>query len=302
MCKIIKFETKMYRPMRYYLPTWGQSLLLVLIFFAGSLGAAVPMMLGVKSISVLYVIPMAFPLAWAFFASRRNEAAGLEYVPIHEPRTGSARSMVPVFLAVIVATPFLGALLEPVTSMFSMSEKLQQMFERLFDTSRPVDLFISVSILAPLCEELLCRGIICRGLLAHNKPWFAIVFSAVLFAVLHGNLQQGFAALGLGIFMGWVYYKTHSLWCTVAIHFTNNTLSQVLLYLFPDMPMDATYASVIPQPWYSIFLVVGAIIVAASLLIIYNLYKDDQSIVSFALRPAASREEVGRECATEEVQ
>ena len=288
--------------MRYYLPSWVQSLLLVLIFFVGSAVASVFYLTGVEINSLTYAVSMVFPLAFAYIASRRNQRAGLGYVPLDEPRKGAFGSMVPLFALVVIATPCLGALLEPLLSLFPMSDLMRAAFEKMFDTSRPVDMFISVSILAPLCEELLCRGIICRGMLSRYKPWVAIVVSALIFAILHGNLQQGFAALGLGIFMGWVYYKTHSLWSTIAIHFVNNTLSQVIMYLFPYLPIDATYASIIPQPWYTVFLIVCAVVFAAIVYIIYHKYQYDQSIVSFALRPAADREEVGRECASENLQ
>ena len=278
----------------HYLPSWGHSLLLVLVFFAGSLLAAIPSLLGVNSTSLTYILSMICPLLCAFLISRNRRIAGYGFVPVDEPRKGNFRSMLPLFLLVMVATPFLGALVEPVTSMFPMSDVIKEAFERMFDTSRPVDMILSVSILAPLCEELLCRGIICRGLLTHNKPWFAIVFSAFIFALLHGNLQQGIAAFALGLFMGWVYFKTHSIWSTIAIHFVNNTLSTVMMFIFPDLPMDATYANIIPQPWYGVFLIVSALVVAAAILIIHSNYKDDQSIVSFAIRPPAGREEVGR--------
>ncbi|MBP5505930.1 MAG: CPBP family intramembrane metalloprotease [Bacteroidales bacterium] len=287
--------------MKHYLPGWAQSLVLVVIFFAGSLVTSVLYLLGVKSNSLIYAVTMVFPLLFAYIASQRNRKMGLGYVPLNDPQSGKFKSMVPVFAIAILATPFLGALLEPITSQFKMSDTLRAAFEKMFDTSHPVDLFISVSILAPLCEELLCRGIICRGMLSRNKPWVAILFSAFIFALLHGNLQQGFAALGLGAFMGWIYYKTHSLWCTIAIHFTNNTLSQVMMYSFPDLNMDATYADVIPQPWYGIFLVVSAVIVAAAIYLIQTNYNNEQSTLSFAVRPSAGGETLGRECPSEEV-
>ncbi|MBQ1167855.1 MAG: CPBP family intramembrane metalloprotease [Bacteroidales bacterium] len=280
--------------MKHYLPLWGQSLVLVLIFFAGSLAAAPIQLSGIKCSSLLYLVSMLFPLGWAWFVSRRNRLQGLGYVPLDEPRKGSFGSMFPVFALLVVATPFIGVLVEPLSNLFPMSELMKQAFEKMFDTSRPVDLFVSTSILAPLCEELLCRGLICRGMLSKFKPWVAIVFSAAVFALLHGNLQQGLVAFVLGLFMGWVYYKTHSLWCTIAIHFTNNTLSQVMMYLYPDLPMTATWASIMSKGQYTALLIASVVIVAAAIYILYKHYKDDESLVSFALRPSADREEVGR--------
>ena len=285
--------------MKHYLPDWPQSLLLVLIFFAGSLVAGVFMIAGIDYTSPVYIVSMAFPLAFAWFMSRRNEKAGLRYVPVNEPNSGKFKSIWPVLLIVFFATPFLGVLIEPISNLFPMPEWLEAAFEKMFDTSRPVDMVLSTVILAPLCEELLCRGIICRGLLALRKPWFAIVFSAFIFALLHGNLQQGIVAFFLGLFMGWVYFKTHSLWCTIAIHFANNALSQVMSFAFPDLPITATYSSLLPGGWYSALLVTSAVVVAAALYILYANYRDEQSIISFKVRSAASGEALGRECPEE---
>lgn len=281
--------------MKHYLPDWPQSLILVLVFFLASVLGAIPSVLGVELTSVTYALSMGLTLLWAYAIHLRNKKRGFVYVPVNEPRKGAFSSMVPVFLLVIIATPMLGALLEPITSLIPMSEWLQSLFEKMLDTSRPVDLVISTVILAPLCEELLCRGIICRGLLARGKPWFAIIFSAFIFALLHGNLQQGIAAFGLGIFMGWVYYKTHCLWCTIAIHFTNNALSVLMSFLFPDLPVTATYANLMPHGQYIALLVASAVLLAAIIYILYRNYKDDQSIISFKVRPAASGEALGRE-------
>lgn len=280
--------------MKHYLPDWSGSLVLVLIFFLGAVPAAALTMAGIDINSLTYAVSMAFPLLFAWFMSRRNASRGLGYVPLDEPRCGAFKSMLPVVLLAMLATPFIGVLLEPLTNLFPMSEWLEQAFEKMFDTSRPVDMILSTVILAPLCEELLCRGLICRGLLSRREPWFAIVVSALIFALLHGNLQQGIAAFGLGAFMGWVYYRTHSLWCTIAIHFTNNALSQVMSFLFPDLPITATYASILPRGWYFALLVFSVVAVAAAIYIIYKNYKDDQSIISFKVRPTASGEALGR--------
>lgn len=95
--------------------------------------------------------------------------------------------------------------------------------------------FILVSIFAPLFEEWLCRGMVLRGLLNYRKPngkgikpvW-AIIISAIFFAVIHANPWQAIAAFMLGCLFGYVYYKTGSLKLTMLMHFTNNTTALAL--------------------------------------------------------------------------
>ena len=93
--------------------------------------------------------------------------------------------------------------------------------------------FLCVSIFAPFFEEWLCRGMILRGLLNYKKedgtngikPVWAIVISAAVFALIHGNIWQALPAFIIGIVMGIVYYKTGSLKLTMLMHFVNNTLA-----------------------------------------------------------------------------
>ena len=63
---------------------------------------------------------------------------------------------------------------------------------------------------------------ILRGLLTKMKPAWAIVLSALFFALIHFNPWQALNAFIIGLVMGYVYFKTGSLWLTMLIHFVNN--------------------------------------------------------------------------------
>ena len=101
---------------------------------------------------------------------------------------------------------------------------------------------LSVCLIGPLAEEVLFRGAIERRLLEKNwNPWYAIVISALIFALAHFNFEQGFTATVIGIFMGWVYYRTRSIWPTVLIHVVNNTVASLVAISAPAMMMDENY-------------------------------------------------------------
>lgn len=88
--------------------------------------------------------------------------------------------------------------------------------------------FLVTAIFAPVFEEWLCRGMVLRGLLTKVKPAWAIVISALFFALIHMNPWQALNAFIIGVVMGYVYYKTGSLALTMLIHFVNNGLAVVL--------------------------------------------------------------------------
>ena len=107
--------------------------------------------------------------------------------------------------------------------------------------TNPVGL-LSVCLIGPLAEEVILRGAVERRLLQkHWNPWFAIVISALLFAIIHFNFAQGFTATVIGIFMGWVYYRTRSIWPTVLIHVVNNTAATLLALAAPEAMYEENY-------------------------------------------------------------
>ncbi len=93
--------------------------------------------------------------------------------------------------------------------------------------------FLSVAILPPLVEELLFRGVILRGLLRFGSR-FAVLASASLFAVLHGNVPQMVFAFFCGLMMGLLVVKTGNIWTSVAVHFINNGFAAVSFLLIQN--------------------------------------------------------------------
>lgn len=76
---------------------------------------------------------------------------------------------------------------------------------------------IRVCILAPIGEELLCRWAV-LGKLAPYGRWFAVTTSALLFALIHGNLFQFFYAFGVGMVLGDFVYRGGKIWQAIVIH------------------------------------------------------------------------------------
>ena len=145
---------------------------------------------------------------------------------------------------------------------------------------------ISVCLLAPLIEEALFRGAIERILLKKGfKPWFAIIFSALLFGIIHLNLVQGVPAFLFGIVLGWVYYRTRSIWPGVLIHFIINTLASVLTILsqyYPaiDEPMSTDVSLTV--------LFAGLVLLFTTLKQINKVADDVAFILMFRLRSGDS--------------
>ena len=90
--------------------------------------------------------------------------------------------------------------------------------------------FIRVVVVAAMAEELSLRGYV-MGNLKKYGDIFSIGASAVLFAIMHGNLVQAPFALMAGFAIGYFTVKTRTLWTGILIHGVNNFISLVLSYI-----------------------------------------------------------------------
>ena len=125
--------------------------------------------------------------------------------------------------------------------------------------------FLLTAIFAPIFEEWLCRGMILRGLLTKMKPVWAIVISALFFAVIHMNPWQALNAFIIGVIMGYVYYKTGSLILTMIVHFVNNGTA-VVLSQFSSLEDVDFWIDIMPVGAYVALCVVGVVALVGCLM------------------------------------
>lgn len=95
-----------------------------------------------------------------------------------------------------------------------------------FSTKNIWVLFLMV-IIGPILEEIMYRYIIFNTLLERYNLIISLVLSSFLFAIMHLNLNGLIAYFFIGIFFGYVYYITKSLWLNIAIHMLWNFITQI---------------------------------------------------------------------------
>lgn len=97
--------------------------------------------------------------------------------------------------------------------------------------------FISTAIIPALVEEFACRGLI-LGSIRKFGDTFAIVASAFIFSLIHGNFEQMPFAFLIGIILGFITVKTGSIWIACLIHGINNALSVFITHLLSVVNED----------------------------------------------------------------
>ena len=145
------------------------------------------------------------------------------------------------------------------------------MEELMMGMSKNVLGILAICVFGPICEEVVFRGGIMRPLLKKGlNPWAAIIVSAVIFGLAHGNPAQiPFAAL-LGVVFGVVYYRTGSLIITTICHILNNSFSVLMMNIYGDEANDITFDSMLGHNTATILMVLTILACGALLYWFWN--------------------------------
>lgn len=116
---------------------------------------------------------------------------------------------------------------------------------------------IYITLIAPICEEILFRGIIFNKLKSSVNLILAVFIQALFFGLAHGlsaNIQS-VHALSTGIIYGVVFLSADSILAPILLHFFNNFFVTVTILL--------RFEEVISQYQYSILLLGITIFIVA---------------------------------------
>jgi membrane protease YdiL (CAAX protease family) len=131
------------------------------------------------------------------------------------------------------------------------SEKQEQWHAKLIETTSeqvarirmvsPFVILFSFSVIPALCEEWFFRGMLLRSLLKWNSVWKSILISALVFGSFH-VLSNSVIALDrllpstlIGVMLGYLAFKSDSIWPGVILHSLNNGIVVFLAYYQPAL-------------------------------------------------------------------
>lgn len=84
-------------------------------------------------------------------------------------------------------------------------------------------------IVAPCCEEVFFRGYFFQGLRLRLSIWLAVVLSAVIFGMAHGDLGSLVLLIIIGLALAIIRWRTRSIWPGIALHMLNNFYGAVII-------------------------------------------------------------------------
>jgi membrane protease YdiL (CAAX protease family) len=123
--------------------------------------------------------------------------------------------------------------------LFPVLKELSAVSEVLFHAGNPAEwifIILVIGVTPAVCEEILFRGYL-QGTLERKmrEPWIYL-FSGILFALYHKSNLSLLSLIAVGVYLGFLYHRFQSLYATMALHFTYNSLI-VFLTNKPILPV-----------------------------------------------------------------
>lgn len=125
-------------------------------------------------------------------------------------------------------------------SNITASDAYRQTSALLYDAGFGVQL-LGYGLVVPIAEELMFRGLIYKRLMYLGGRKRAMVFSAVIFGLYHGNLAQTIYGFAVGLLAAYLYEKYGSIKAPVLLHAVMNLTSviateyEVFSWIFHDV-------------------------------------------------------------------
>jgi uncharacterized protein len=127
--------------------------------------------------------------------------------------------------------------LESITQMLKEARQMAPMVFHL-----PLFPLLLIGFIGPFVEEAVFRGVIQSHLVRRHGPWWGIFITSLFFGIYHWDLGQGILAVILGIYLGYVAYRTRSIWPAILAHMLVNTSSSILVLREIEIPEGALAA------------------------------------------------------------
>lgn len=105
-------------------------------------------------------------------------------------------------------------------------------------------LLFMLAVLPALWEELLFRGLLGRGLVSRWGLLRGVLWTSLLFGIMHLNPAQAIAVIPLGIVLHFIYLTTRSLWAPMLLHFLNNAWA---VYTLKSEQLQTLQDTILPQ-------------------------------------------------------
>lgn len=179
-------------------------------------------------------------------------------------------SLWPIVMLMVEATYQIYGMVAGEAASSARHETLVRLSEQQvvkFRQLSPAVVALCFSLIPAFCEEWFFRGMLLRSLAKDWKPWMAIITTALLFGVFHilsnsaVSLDRFLPTMLIGILLGYIAWKSNSIWPSFVLHALHNATVVFLGYYqekLSGLDWFPKEAERIPPSWGLIAIVVAA--------------------------------------------
>ncbi|OGC09283.1 hypothetical protein A2V82_15490 [candidate division KSB1 bacterium RBG_16_48_16] len=120
-----------------------------------------------------------------------------------------------------------------------------------------VIIITTVVIIAAFGEELLFRGLIQHTLESYRDPATAIVMASVIFAFAHFMPWTALQVTFMGLVLGYIVWKSGSVWPAIVFHGVNNLLNILLVNVDQQLLLWYSSGDHVRWIWIAVSLAAG---------------------------------------------
>lgn len=145
-----------------------------------------------------------------------------------------------IYIGIVLTLMWIGNIIGLVITMLlsgAMHTEIANPVHQLINSTEIWFNIVIISIIAPICEEILFRKFLIDRTIRYGAK-VSIILSATLFAFFHGNLNQFFYTFLMGGFLAYVYVKTGKITYSIILHAIVNFIGSVVSVMISNSAMN----------------------------------------------------------------
>lgn len=167
---------------------------------------------------VIYlVIVKKYKINWVSFGFRK--------LPISKTISYIIISFVITFALWIALAPFIIIFFPHI----DLGESQQIFNQNTHNIAQALLIFYAI-IVGPFIEEIVFRGVLLPAIANKTNITFGLIFSTLIWSLLHLQINVIIFTFIFGIILGYVYYKSKSLWPSYITHVLKNLMAVIAIY------------------------------------------------------------------------
>lgn len=177
------------------------------------------------------VVLLAISLGCGTLLKKKSRVGALELLGLKRPNKNV------FWLTPLMLFAYVIVLLVSTAILHALSPELAGQEQEVANTVASVGglkltlMIISVGLLTPIAEEVFFRGLMISLYVRRIKYPAAILLSSVLFGLAHGQLNVGMDTFIFGLILGFLTWKTGSIYPAIGLHMLKNCLALWVILL-----------------------------------------------------------------------